>query len=62
MECVTLFPCVSFPGKALLDVVLLQVDEEPPGLRDVLPVMGALKQMQAWHSGKVTIVTEHPVG
>ncbi|XP_062320840.1 mdm2-binding protein isoform X2 [Osmerus eperlanus] len=50
------------PGKALLDVILLQVDKEPPGLRDVLPVMGALKQMQAWHSGKVTIVTEHTVG
>ena len=60
--CSTVPLCAPSPGKALLDVILVQVEEEPPGLRDVLPVMGALKQMQAWHSGKVTIVTEHTVG
>ncbi|KAL0963376.1 hypothetical protein UPYG_G00305560 [Umbra pygmaea] len=47
------------PGKALLDVVLLGVIEEAPDLQVLLPVIGSLKHMQAWHYAKITIVTEH---
>ncbi|XP_041758466.2 mdm2-binding protein [Coregonus clupeaformis] len=50
------------PGKALLDVIFLGVAEEAPNLKDFLPVIGSLKHMQAWHSAKITIVTEHQAG
>ncbi|CAB1321331.1 unnamed protein product [Coregonus sp. 'balchen'] len=48
--------------KALLDVIFLGVAEEAPNLKDFLPVIGSLKHMQAWHSAKITIVTEHQAG
>uniref|UniRef100_A0A4W4FRE2 Uncharacterized protein n=1 Tax=Electrophorus electricus TaxID=8005 RepID=A0A4W4FRE2_ELEEL len=48
------------PGRFLLDVIMLCVDEV--GLKDFLPVMGSLKHMQAWHSARITIVTEHSAG
>ncbi|KAK1795293.1 hypothetical protein P4O66_010471, partial [Electrophorus voltai] len=47
-------------GRFLLDVIMLCVDEV--GLKDFLPVMGSLKHMQAWHSARITIVTEHSAG
>ncbi|XP_076826912.1 mdm2-binding protein isoform X2 [Brachyhypopomus gauderio] len=48
------------PGRFLLDVIMLCVDEV--GLKDFLPVIGSLKHIQAWHSARMTIVTEHSAG
>uniref|UniRef100_A0A8B9HD55 MDM2 binding protein n=1 Tax=Astyanax mexicanus TaxID=7994 RepID=A0A8B9HD55_ASTMX len=48
------------PGHFLLDVLMLCEDKE--GLKEFLPVIGALKHMQAWHSALVNIVTEHSTG
>ncbi|XP_061076173.1 mdm2-binding protein isoform X2 [Conger conger] len=50
------------PGKALLDVIVLAADKEAPKLKEFLPVFGSLKHMQAWHSAKMTIVTENSAG
>ncbi|KAI7806928.1 mdm2-binding protein isoform X1 [Triplophysa rosa] len=49
------------PGKSLLDVIVLCVDEQA-GLKDMLPLIGSLKHMQAWHSAQMTMVTEHRAG
>lgn len=49
------------PGKSLLDVIVLCVDEEV-GLKDMLPVIGSLKHMRAWHSAQMIMVTEHSAG
>ncbi|KAI2655418.1 Mdm2-binding protein [Labeo rohita] len=40
------------PGKSLLDVIVLCVDEEV-GLKDMLPMIGSLKHMKAWHSAQM---------
>uniref|UniRef100_A0A8C1VEM1 MDM2 binding protein n=1 Tax=Cyprinus carpio TaxID=7962 RepID=A0A8C1VEM1_CYPCA len=45
------------PGKSLLDVV-----DEEVGLKDMLPVIGSLKHMRAWHSAQMFMVTEHSAG
>ncbi|RXN28194.1 mdm2-binding -like isoform X1 [Labeo rohita] len=50
-----------FPGKSLLDVIVLCVDEEV-GLKDMLPMIGSLKHMKAWHSAQMIMVTEHSAG
>ncbi|XP_034142800.1 mdm2-binding protein isoform X2 [Esox lucius] len=50
------------PGKALLDVIFLGGAEEAPNMKEFLPVIGSLKHMQAWHSAKVTMVTDHHTG
>uniref|UniRef100_A0A6Q2YY81 MDM2 binding protein n=1 Tax=Esox lucius TaxID=8010 RepID=A0A6Q2YY81_ESOLU len=49
-------------GKALLDVIFLGGAEEAPNMKEFLPVIGSLKHMQAWHSAKVTMVTDHHTG
>lgn len=48
-------------GKSLLDVIVLCVDEEA-GLKDMLPVIGSLKHMRAWHSAQMFMVSEHSAG
>uniref|UniRef100_A0A8C1KGX1 MDM2 binding protein n=1 Tax=Cyprinus carpio TaxID=7962 RepID=A0A8C1KGX1_CYPCA len=45
------------PGKSLLDVV-----DEEVGLKDMLPVIGSLKHMRAWHSLRMFMVSEHSAG
>ncbi|XP_028841511.1 mdm2-binding protein isoform X2 [Denticeps clupeoides] len=50
------------PGKSLLDVLLICLDKEAPDMKVFLPVLGALRHMQAWHSAKITIVTDHTEG
>uniref|UniRef100_A0A672LNQ3 MDM2 binding protein n=1 Tax=Sinocyclocheilus grahami TaxID=75366 RepID=A0A672LNQ3_SINGR len=49
------------PGKSLLDVIVLCVDEEAE-LKDMLPVIGSLKRLRAWHSTQMIMVTEHNAG
>ncbi|XP_056618377.1 mdm2-binding protein isoform X2 [Triplophysa dalaica] len=49
------------PGKSLLDVIMLCVDEQG-GLKEMLPLIGSLKHMQAWHSAQMTMFTEHRSG
>ena len=51
-----------WPGKALVDVLVLCGAPPPPSLRDLLPLMGALKHMGCWHSAKITLVTLHADG
>ncbi|KAM3873426.1 mdm2-binding protein [Diretmus argenteus] len=50
------------PGKALLDVLVLGGAEQSPALKDLLPLLGALKHMVCWHAAKVTVVTQHANG
>ncbi|XP_041941678.1 mdm2-binding protein isoform X1 [Alosa sapidissima] len=50
------------PGRCLIDVILLCVDKEAPTMKDLLPLIGSLKHMRAWHSAKMTMVTEHRDG
>ncbi|KAM9852150.1 mdm2-binding protein [Aulostomus maculatus] len=50
------------PGKALLDVLLLGSAAESPVLKDLLPLLGALKHMSCWHAAKITLVTHNTVG
>ncbi|XP_056142591.1 mdm2-binding protein [Lampris incognitus] len=50
------------PGKALLDVLVLGNAERPPVLKDLLPLMGALKHMACWHSAKITVVAHNANG
>ncbi|XP_056458547.1 mdm2-binding protein [Gadus chalcogrammus] len=50
------------PGKALVDVLVLCGSPPPTSLRDLLPLMGALKHMECWHSAKITLVTPHAEG
>ncbi|KAK3550563.1 hypothetical protein QTP70_000055 [Hemibagrus guttatus] len=48
------------PGRFLLDAILLC--EGDVGTKDLLPVIGSLKHMQAWHSAQMTVITEHSAG
>uniref|UniRef100_G3TAG8 MDM2 binding protein n=1 Tax=Loxodonta africana TaxID=9785 RepID=G3TAG8_LOXAF len=43
------------PGRAMIDVILLPSDKDPPKLKDCLPTVGALKHLREWHSAKITI-------
>lgn len=52
----------SSSGKALLDVVVLGSAAESPAVKDLLPLLGALKQMGCWHAAKITVVTQHTAG
>ncbi|KAH0509567.1 Mdm2-binding protein [Microtus ochrogaster] len=47
------------PGRAMLDIILLPSDKEPPKLRECLPAVGALKHLKEWHAAKVTIAGDH---
>ncbi|XP_023265041.1 mdm2-binding protein isoform X3 [Seriola lalandi dorsalis] len=50
------------PGKALLDVLVLGSAEQPPPIKDLLPLLGALKHMSCWHGAKINVVTQHMTG
>ncbi|XP_026148717.1 mdm2-binding protein isoform X2 [Mastacembelus armatus] len=50
------------PGKALLDVLVLGSAEQSPPVRDLLPLLGALKHMSCWHAAKISVVTPHTTG
>ncbi|KAK2844329.1 hypothetical protein Q5P01_010988 [Channa striata] len=50
------------PGKALLDVLVLGSAEQSPPVKELLPLLGALKHMSCWHAAKISIVTQHISG
>ncbi|XP_027141798.1 mdm2-binding protein isoform X2 [Larimichthys crocea] len=50
------------PGKALLDVLVLGSAEQSPPIKDLLPLLGALKHMSCWHAAKITVLTQHTTG
>ncbi|KAL1767734.1 mdm2-binding protein [Sigmodon hispidus] len=47
------------PGRAMIDILLLPSDKDPPKLKECLPTVGALKHLKEWHSAKVTIAGNH---
>ncbi|XP_043339396.1 mdm2-binding protein [Cervus canadensis] len=47
------------PGRAMIDIILLPSDKDPPKLRDCLPTVGALKHLKEWYSAKITVVGDH---
>ncbi|XP_057690574.1 mdm2-binding protein isoform X1 [Corythoichthys intestinalis] len=47
------------PGKAFSDVLVLGSAEQCPELKDLLPLLGALRHMKCWHSARITIITEN---
>lgn len=47
------------PGRAMIDVILLPSDKDPPKLKECLPIVGALKHLKEWHSAKVIIAGNH---
>lgn len=44
-----------FLGRAMIDIILLPSDKDPPKLKDCLPTIGALKHLKEWYSAKITI-------
>ncbi|XP_019946597.2 mdm2-binding protein [Paralichthys olivaceus] len=50
------------PGKALLDVLVLGSADESPPIKDLLPLLGALKHMSCWHAAKINVVTQNTTG
>lgn len=50
------------PGKALLDVVVLGSAEQSPPVKDLLPLLGAVKHMSSWHAAKISVITQHTPG
>lgn len=46
-------------GKALLDVLVLASAEQPPPVKELLPLLGALKHMSCWHTAKISLITQH---
>ncbi|XP_077023676.1 mdm2-binding protein [Tamandua tetradactyla] len=47
------------PGRAMIDILLLPSDKDPPKLKDCLPAVGALKHLREWHSAKIIIAGNH---
>ncbi|PNI85563.1 MTBP isoform 2 [Pan troglodytes] len=47
------------PGRAMVDIILLLSDKDPPKLKDCLPTVGALKHLREWYSAKITIAGNH---
>ncbi|KAI5948145.1 Mdm2-binding protein [Manis javanica] len=47
------------PGRAMIDIILLPSDKDPPKLKDCLPTIGALKHLREWYSAKITIAGNH---
>uniref|UniRef100_A0A5F9D798 MDM2 binding protein n=1 Tax=Oryctolagus cuniculus TaxID=9986 RepID=A0A5F9D798_RABIT len=47
------------PGRAIIDIILLPSDKDPPKVKDCLPAVGALKHLREWHSAKITIAGIH---
>lgn len=56
------FVLISPSGKALLDVLVLGSAEHSPPVKDLLPLLGALKHMSCWRAAKITVVTQHTTG
>uniref|UniRef100_A0A8C9XTD3 MDM2 binding protein n=1 Tax=Sander lucioperca TaxID=283035 RepID=A0A8C9XTD3_SANLU len=54
--------CLSALSKALLDVLVLGSAEQSPPIKDLLPLLGALKHISCWHAAKITLVTQHTTG
>ncbi|XP_063344559.1 mdm2-binding protein [Pelmatolapia mariae] len=50
------------PGKALLDVLVLDSAEQSPSVKDLLPLLGAVKHMSSWHAAKISVITQHTPG
>uniref|UniRef100_A0A8D2ZNM1 Mdm2-binding protein n=1 Tax=Scophthalmus maximus TaxID=52904 RepID=A0A8D2ZNM1_SCOMX len=50
------------PGKALLDVLVLGLSEQSPPIKDLLPLLGALKHMSCWHAAQISVVTQYTAG
>ncbi|XP_048451477.1 mdm2-binding protein isoform X1 [Rhincodon typus] len=46
------------PGKGLLDLILLVSGHGVPRLKDWLPVVGAFKHLQEWHSAEIIIAVQ----
>uniref|UniRef100_A0A3P9HFK5 MDM2 binding protein n=1 Tax=Oryzias latipes TaxID=8090 RepID=A0A3P9HFK5_ORYLA len=46
-------------GKALVDVLFLAFAEQTPPLKELLPLLGALKHMSCWHAAKISVITQH---
>ncbi|XP_039592502.1 mdm2-binding protein [Polypterus senegalus] len=49
------------PGKALVDVILMSLDDNTSLLKEYLPVIGSLKHMKEWHFAKITFATNDAV-
>ncbi|XP_035305587.1 mdm2-binding protein isoform X4 [Cricetulus griseus] len=47
------------PGRAMIDIILLPSDKDPPKLKECLPTVGALKHLKEWHSAKVIMAGNH---
>lgn len=47
------------PGRAMIDIILLPSDKDPPKLKECLPAVGALKHLKEWHSAKVIMAGNH---
>ncbi|CAG6015822.1 unnamed protein product [Menidia menidia] len=50
------------PGKALLDILVLGSSKQSPPIKDLLPLLGALKHMSCWHAAKISVITLHAAG
>ncbi|KAF0045223.1 hypothetical protein F2P81_001752 [Scophthalmus maximus] len=48
--------------KALLDVLVLGLSEQSPPIKDLLPLLGALKHMSCWHAAQISVVTQYTDG
>ncbi|CAN9514008.1 unnamed protein product [Ophioblennius macclurei] len=49
-------------GKALVDILVFVSTEQSPAMKDLLPLLGALKHMSCWHAAKISVVTQHATG
>nr|XP_021526947.1 mdm2-binding protein [Aotus nancymaae] len=47
------------PGRAMVDIILLPSDKDPPKLKDCLPTVGALKHLREWYLAKITIAANY---
>ncbi|KAM7075800.1 mdm2-binding protein isoform 1-T1 [Molossus nigricans] len=47
------------PGRAMIDIILLPPDKDPPKFEVCLPTVGALKHLKEWYSAKITIAGNH---
>lgn len=45
-----------------MDVLVLGSVEQSPPVKDLFPLLGALKHMSCWHSAKITVVTQNMSG
>lgn len=57
-----LFFSFSSSGKALFDVLVFGSAEQSPPVKDLLPLLGALKHMSCWHAAKISVATQNTNG